>query len=332
MARTPRICVAVPVWRGADYVAETLESVLQQRGVDLRVVISVDGADETSAAACRPFLADSRVSMVLQPVRVGWVGNSSAALSAAVAHGDYACLQPQDDLLEAGCLSALLATAETSPGASVVYSDIQSFGTHTAVIRQPTVAGSPFGRQIALLRHHYAAVSYRGLMRVSALRSILPMVGNPHGDFAADTVWIARQALAGDLLRVPHALYRKRYHAHNTHTQWRVWPHEVRMAAWTRHCLDMLAVALQATTVRFERRALQKAALRRLLRPQTWTPYESDLVGMGPMARARMRSRFAAAAAARPDLGPGIARFRTISTLSDIVSSAVKTARRARSS
>lgn len=304
--RTPRICVAVPVWRGADYVAETLESVLRQRGAELTIIVSVDGGDETSEAACRPFLADPRVRVVVQRRRLGWVGNSSAALAAAVAEAaDYACLQPHDDVLEDGYLAALLAAAEANPDAAVVYSDIQSFGTHDGVIRQPTIAGSPFERQIGLLRDHFAAVAFRGLTRVTGLRSILPMAGNPCENFAADTVWMARQALVGDLVRVPHALYRKRYHANNTHTQWFAWSYERRMTAWIRHCLDMLAEALKASSTPSERRMLHRAARMRLMqRAPSSSPYRRDLAGMNPLARARMRSRFDTAAALRPDVGP----------------------------
>ena len=299
--RPPRICVGVPAWRGADYVAETLESVLRQRGVGLTIVVSVDGADEASAAACRPFLADPRVTLLVQPRRLGWVRNSSAALTAAAAHGaDYACLQPHDDVLEDDYLAALLAAAAANPDAAVVFSDIQSFGTHDAVIRQATVAGSPFERQIGLLRDHFNAVAFRGLTRVSALRSILPMAGNPCDDFAADTVWMARQALVGDLVRVPQALYRKRYHANNAHMQWFAWSYERRMTAWIRHCLDMLAEALKASKTPSERRMLHRVARMRLLEPATSTcPYPQDVVAMKPLARARMRSRFEAAVALR---------------------------------
>jgi glycosyltransferase involved in cell wall biosynthesis len=312
--RTRRICVAVPVWRGADYVAETLESVLRQRGPELTVVVSVDGADETSEAACRPFLADPRVRIHVQPRRLGWVGNSSAALvSAAAEPADYACLQPHDDVLEDGYLAALLAAAEANPDAAVVYSDIQSFGTLDRVIRQPTIAGSPLERQMSLLSDHFAAVSFRGLTRVSALRSILPMTGNPCENFAADTVWMARQALVGDLVRVPYALYRKRFHPNNTHTKWFAWPHERRMTAWIRHCLDMLAEALKTSRTQSERRMLHRAARMRLLQEATSTgPYLEDRARLNRLARARMRSRFEAAAARRADVGlpePG-GRFR----------------------
>jgi GT2 family glycosyltransferase len=304
--RTPRVAVAVPVWRGADYVAETLESVLRQRGPGLTVIVSIDGGDETSEAACRPFLADPRVRMLVQPRRLGWVGNSSAALASAAAEPvDYACLQPHDDVLDDDYLAALLGAAEANPDAAVVYSDIQAFGTLDQVIRQPTIAGSPFERQMGLLRDHFDAVAFRGLTRVSALRSILPMTGNPCENFAADTVWMARQALVGNLVRVPYALYRKRFHPNNTHTKWFAWPHERKMTAWIRHCLDMLAEALKASRTQSERRMLHRAARTRLLQAATSTgPYLGDLAGLNRLARARLRSRFEAAAARRTDVGP----------------------------
>ena len=76
------------------------------------------------------------------------------------------------------------------------------------------------------------------------------------------------------------------------------------MTAWIFHCLDMLAVAFRAANTASERRILRKAAYTRLLQPINWTPYRSDLVAMNPIARARMLSRFDAAAALRADLGP----------------------------
>jgi GT2 family glycosyltransferase len=305
MRRTPRICVGVPVWGGAGFVAETLESVLRQRGVGLTVVVSVDGADQASEAACRPFLADPRVRLLVQPRRLGWVGNCSAALgAAAMAGADYACLQPHDDVLDDDYLAALLAAAEANPEAAVVYSDIQAFGTHDVLIRQATVAGSPLERQVAMLRDHFDAVAFRGLTRVSALLRSLPMAGNPCRDFAADTVWMARQALAGDLVRVPLALYRKRYHADNTHTRWSHWSRRRKLRAWTRHCLDMLAEALKAAGSTAERRRLREAARARLLlRATPIGPCRKEVGALRTLERARMRSRFAAAAALRADIG-----------------------------
>ena len=308
----PTVCVGVPVWRGAEYVAETLESLLRQRGVALTVVVSVDGADETSVAACRPFLADSRVAVVVQPRRLGWVGNSSAVLAEAASRAtDYACLQPYDDVLENDYLAELTAAAAGNPAAAVVYSDMQGFGADDTLIRQATVAGSPFERQLSLLREHFAAAPFRGLMRASTLRSILPIAGNRCDDFAADTVWMARQALHGDLVRVPLVLYRKRYHATNTHTQWWSWSHKRRMTAWITHCLDMLAVALEATIVPTERRMLHEAALWRVMHRAAWTsPKRNDANAMSRLSRIGLGLRFAAGTIAHAGIGPTIAGCR----------------------
>jgi hypothetical protein len=174
-------------------------------------------------------------------------------------------VQPQDDLLDDDYLATLVDAAETHPGAVVVYCDIQCFGTYTAVLRQPPAAGSPMERQVELMRHHFPAVSYRGLIRARALPSLLPLVGNACDDYYADAVWIARQALVGDLVRVPLALYRKRYHAGNTHTKWFAWSAEQRLTAWLTHCVDMLSVALRAARTPADRRRLQQAARARFL-------------------------------------------------------------------
>ena len=306
----PTVCVGVPVWRGAEYVGETLESLLRQRGVGLTIVVSVDGADEASVAACRPFLADPRVALLVQPRRLGWVGNSSAVLAEAASRGtDYACLQPYDDVLENDYLAALTAASEKNPAAAVVYSDIQGFGEDDIRICQPTVAGSPFERQLCLLREHFAAVPFRGLMRVSMLRSIIPIAGNRCDDFAADTVWMARQALYGDLVRVPLVLYRKRYHSASTHTQWWTWSYKRRMTAWITHCLDMLAEALKSTTVPSERRMLHEAALIRVMQRAAWTS-PSHVVAMSRLSRIRLGLRFEAGAIVHAGIGPTMTGFR----------------------
>lgn len=242
---SPLVIVGVPVWRGATFVGETLRSILAQDGVNFSVAISVDGADEASAAACEPFLSNARVKLVVQSSRLGWVRNSAAVLGLAIKEeADYACIQPHDDIMEQSYLSSLLAVAEATREAAVVYSDIRAFGDIDALIHQPSVIGSPIARLTTLLIDHFNAVAFRGLTRVSALRAVETISGNPFDDFAADTIWMARLATIGDLICVPRPLYRKCYHSGNTHTAWSAWPRERQIAAWTKHCLDMLGEAI----------------------------------------------------------------------------------------
>lgn len=296
-APTPLIVVGVPVWRGAEFVAETLRSVLAQSGVELRVIISVDGPDDESVAACRPFLDDSRVKLVVQPARLGWATNAAAIQAAALADGaDYVCLQPQDDTLEEIYLSELLAAAEALPKAAVVYSDIRAFGLLDRVIRQPSVIGSKLGRQASLLIDHFNAVAYRGLTRAGAVRAAGRLSGNAFDDFAADTVWMAQVALVGHLIRVPEPLYRKRYHAGNTHAAWSHWPAERKIAAWRQHCVDMIAIGLRIAKDAAARNLLIDAARIRLLGAEGAAgPYRRELSALTAEDRAQLLHDFDAA-------------------------------------
>jgi glycosyltransferase involved in cell wall biosynthesis len=298
MSAAPRVQVGVPVWRGKRFVAEALESVLRQRDVDFSVLISVDGPDPESEQACRPFLADARVRMVVQPARLGWARNASALFGAAVAKGaTYACIQPYDDLIAESYLAVLMSEAERRPQAAVTYCDIETFGTFAMKLAQPPVAGSPLERQLELLQKHFNAVAWRGLARVSALRSLPPLRGNPFEDFAADTVWMALMARAGDLVRVAKTLYRKRYHSNNMHAAWTGWPRERKLAAWARHCGDMLAQAVTVAADADARRLVEDAARARLLGQSVLVgPYHSEVTSLEPGERERMLAEFAAAA------------------------------------
>jgi glycosyltransferase involved in cell wall biosynthesis len=277
----PRIGVGIPVWRSAAFVAETLESVLNQRGVQLDIIVSIDGADADSERACRPFASDPRVKIVVQPRRLGWVRNTAAVLAAAIRRAEFVCVQPHDDWIEPDYLSTLLDSARRCPQAAILFSDIETFGTCRGIMSQDSVTGTPMERQLSLLTRHYNAIAYRGLIRASALTGLPPISGNDHGDFACDTIWMARMARAGDLVRIPQVLYHKRYHATNTHTAWTTWPREQKIAVWIEHCLDMLAEALTVASNAEDRRLLMDAARLRLVMSNiSLGPYAADIKPM----------------------------------------------------
>jgi GT2 family glycosyltransferase len=292
----PTILVCVPVWRAKDFVAETLESVLRQREVRLKVLISIDGADAESEAACRPFLADPRVRMVVRTTRLGWAGNARRVFAEAVLDGaEYTCLQPSDDLLAEEYLAALLAEAERDPQVAVTYCDIQSFGSLDHRMTQESVTGSPLDREVLLLRRHFAAVAWRGLTRVSALRRLPALRGNRFDDFAEDTVWMALLARAGNLVRVPHSLYRKRYHEANTHLAWFSWPQERKLAAWVQHCCDMLEHALAVAPDAHARDSVVQAARDRLLaNGRPLGPYHAEINSLSDQEREQLIDQFQA--------------------------------------
>ena len=167
------------------------------------------------------------------------------------------------------------------------------------------MTGTPIERQSMLLTRHFNAVAYRGLNRTSALKTVPPISGNKFGDFACDTVWMARLARAGDLVRVPRAIYHKRYLPNSAHAEWENWHKWQKGAAWIQHCLDMLAEALPVATDKEERQLLIDAARARLWLVHTELgPYAKQIKALSGIRRWGMQVAFEAGAAIRSDIGP----------------------------
>lgn len=182
MSSDDEVTLGVPVFRGQDFAAETLRSIQAQTHRDLRVIISVDGPDPASEEACRPFLADSRFRLVVQPENLGWVRNISWLMDQV--ETPFWCYQQQDDLLDPRYLETLVEHARRAPEASVVYCDIETFGDLEATITQSSLTGTPFVRQMTQLVERHSAVAFRGLTRVEALRHTGGVRPNEADDFS----------------------------------------------------------------------------------------------------------------------------------------------------
>ena len=256
------VTIGVPVYRGELFLEETLRSIQNQTYRDIVVIISLDGPEPASEQICQPFLKDARFQLVVQPENLGWVGNINWLMSRV--ESPYWCYHQQDDLIDPRYIEVLLAYAQRTPQAAVVYCDIEAFGLQTWKIAQPSVTGNASTRQLALLYAHHSAVAFRGLTRVEALRHSGGIRTNEVENYSADTTWMAAIARWGELHRLPVEMYRKRYHAENTHTKWGTWPIEKKMRAWIVHCTDMLEQAMLVDATLQERRLLWLAAVTRL--------------------------------------------------------------------
>jgi len=265
------VTVGVPAYRGEAFIEQALHSIQRQTHGNLTAIISLDGPEPATEALCRPFLRDSRFRLVVQPERLGWVGNINWLMTQAGAGFWY--YHQQDDLVDPDYVEVLLDHAARAPEAAVVYCDIEAFGTVSFKMFQPSVTGDAVTRQLTLLREHHAAVAFRGLTRVEALRASGGIRVNDAESFSADTTWMASMARWGELHRVPVELYKKRYHEGNEHMRWWAWPEQQRARAWTIHCVDMLeqAMLIEATTP--ERRTLWLAAVERLTSAKTTAGY-----------------------------------------------------------
>jgi hypothetical protein len=266
-AQGASVTVGVPIYRGQEFLAESLASVQSQTRPDLDVLMSLDGPDPDCEEICRSFLDDARFRLVVQPHRLGWMEHTNWIMQQA--ETEFWHLQEQDDVLEPHFLETLVGYAREHANVAAAFGDVRTFGTIDTHMEMSSVVGTPVMRQMKLIYEHFPGVAPLGLVRTEALRSCGGLKANEFENFAADTALMAGLARSGELHRIPEELYRKRVHATSTHATWWDWPMTQRFGAWQVHCLDMLEHALAIDATPQDYRLLWLAIVQRLIAPQT---------------------------------------------------------------
>ena len=263
-ATSARVTIGVPVYRGEEFLDETLRCIQAQTFPEFDVFISMDGDDPACEKICAKYLRDSRFKLVIQPQRLGWVGNLNWLLAHVTTEFWY--FHQQDDLTSPVYLEVLLEHAKENPGAALVYSDLNPIGRLEGSFEQPPSVRGPtaYIRMMSALHEQFPAFAFRGLTRMAAAHQAGPVPTNEFDDFGVDICWLTGVARSGELLHVPQPLYGKRYHSRNTESKWWAWPQETRLGAWAAHCVNMLEEVLRIRGSAQELRMLWLGVIERL--------------------------------------------------------------------
>lgn len=289
MKASPLVQIGVPVWHGADWIEETLQSIAAQTWTRWRACISVDDGDLVSAARCRRFLEDPRFELVVQPTRLGWAGNLNWLMARAVAQAEYFVYWQQDDLCTANYLEVLVDHMSRHPEAVCGYADVEWFGGRSGRVRTPSVTGFALERVLDQIET-MSFLPFRGLIRRSALVAAGPIGLESEEAALADLVWNVRLARAGELHAVEGTTYHKRAHQSSAHASWLGWPPARRRAAWVNCAMGMMAAALPVVTPEDRPRLLailiERFTLARSGRALVYDPAEDGPAAVAPFAAA----------------------------------------------
>lgn len=293
--KPPLVTLGVPVYRGADMLPTTLECLRTQTYRNLEVLISIDGADEASAKAAQSFLADPRFRMEVQPVRLGWAGNSNWTLQNR--RGDFWIYQQHDDQVSPTYVADLVDAAEQWPEASICYSEMEYSGTIQSMVRASPFLGDPLTRALSFMERLDAA-PFRGLMRGTALNRTFGLRTDEFESFGSFYVLMTQMALAGEIRFVEGPTYYKRFHGANMHLSWYDWSAERKRGAWASLAAPLAAIIAAVGQDPSQRLALFDTVLDRFLttRLDRWTfcPLDNaDVPGRTGLLRlilARLRS------------------------------------------
>ncbi|WP_448258186.1 glycosyltransferase [Microbacterium aurum] len=126
--------VVIPCYRYGHYLETSVKSVLNQRGVQVEVIIVDDASGDGSADVARRLASeDDRVRVIAHAVNRGHIATFNEGLDEAV--GAYVSLLSADDLLAPGSLSRSVSLMQHHPRVGMVYGHAESFSADLPVIR-----------------------------------------------------------------------------------------------------------------------------------------------------------------------------------------------------
>ena len=169
--RLPAISVCIPTYNGAKYIAQTIESILNQTFTDFEIIVSDDGSSDKTLEIVGSF-NDPRIVRIDRLSKVGAEANWNNAVANASA--SLVKLVCQDDILYPQCLEVEVQTMSKSENQDV------SFCFHLRDFVTPN------SRKLSARR-----VGYSNLQKYSKteiLKKVVRSGGNPIGEPMAVTM------------------------------------------------------------------------------------------------------------------------------------------------
>ena len=175
---TPRVAIITPVYNGAPWLADCIESILSQSYDNWTYVIADDCSTDGSAEIAEGYAArDPRITVHRQTTYLPVIPNWNRTLALLPDDAVYLKMVLADDMLYPGCLERMLEVAEEFPSVGVV-SAYEQRGNEISLRGLPTDRRFFPGREIChqvLTQGGY----YFGSPNSTLLRADLVRARNP---------------------------------------------------------------------------------------------------------------------------------------------------------
>lgn len=219
----PRVSVVVPAYNNADFLADTLESILAQDYDDYELVIADHSSSDRTAQVLGAYAARSRVR-VLAPTPAGGGALANWNRVSEHAHGEFIKLVCGDDLIAPSALREQVQALDRNPTAVFVASPRNLIDAHGNVVVRDRglggLRGCVSGRE-AVRRSVRAGTNIFGEPGcVMFRRELLVREGgwDNSSPYLIDQATYSRIMLHGDMVALPRTLASFRI----SQTQWSV--------------------------------------------------------------------------------------------------------------
>jgi glycosyltransferase involved in cell wall biosynthesis len=251
----------VPVFNGARFISQAIESVMSQTFGDFELLISDNASDDGTAAICARYAAsDARIKFVRQERNLGPFKNLKYVTQNAT--GRMMVWLAHDDTIHSPFLEKCVAYLERNPNIVLISSDfriVDESGDQLAMEMLQTIRDEvPWNLRCNQFFHYpiFSNVFYAfyGLMRAGPCREALNSVKEPRYMSQIELPVLARLATKGEIASLPEVLrdYRRvstsLYHSEvNSLSQRSIFARSVtRTAHISRLILDQVSVLLRS--------------------------------------------------------------------------------------
>jgi glycosyltransferase involved in cell wall biosynthesis len=207
------VSVGLPVFQGANYLREALDSLLAQDYDDFEIVLCDNASSDATPAICREYAErDARIRYHQNEVNLGAAANYNRVFE--LARGEYFKWAAHDDKLAPSHLRRCVEVLDAAPERVVLcYPQtllIDAEGRELRIhpdrldIRDP----QPHARIARFMRYVGQCNPVMGLIRADALRR----TGLIRRHIGSDMTLLAELVLQGELWEIPEPLFFRRIH------------------------------------------------------------------------------------------------------------------------
>jgi glycosyltransferase involved in cell wall biosynthesis len=212
----PRLTVGLPVYNGADYLRETLDSLLGQTFDDFELIISDNASTDATAEICREYLArDRRIRYMRHDVNLGAARNYNGIFDLCTT--EYFKWAAHDDICAPTFLERCVEALDADRDAVLAFTQARvvdgrgfdidpGHGYNPAITFASLDVGARF-RDLICARHRCFAIF--GVIRSAALRRTTLLRIFSH----SDRLLLGELILMGHCAHIPEPLFLSRVHA-----------------------------------------------------------------------------------------------------------------------
>jgi len=142
---SPKVSILIPTYNYADYLDETIQSVLDQTFSDFELIIVDNNSTDHTQEVVKRYLSDPRISFYKNEKNLGLVGNWNRCIE--YARGEFIKFLCADDKFHPRLLEKFIPIMELYPTVSLVTSYRQTFGFYTKILK-PSFEGMQKGEKV----------------------------------------------------------------------------------------------------------------------------------------------------------------------------------------